>query len=310
MRTNEQREMVQVANAINPTTQQFSTPYLTTDEYRNAPTAIDIDNLVFNSSDPDVQNSELANVIARASSWIDTYCNQILGATQETETQRARISPDGTIKFHPRYNPVIALTDFWYGNPSNNLIQAQDCSVAWIENQQIIFPYVSQSSYFTSQGPLQFGFPTAAGTLVYLKYTYVNGYPNTLIATATALASSLTVTSGTGITAGDQLKIYDGMYSENVTVASTYVFGSTTVPLTSPLLYSHSAGVSISALPPAIKEAAILATTAMLKVRGDNSLTMAVGTLPSQATTPQVQASISDDMSMAMALLAPYRRIR
>jgi hypothetical protein len=302
--------MVQVANAINPTTQQFSTPYLTTDEYRNAPTSIDIDNLVFNSSDPDVQNSELANVIARASSWIDTYCNQILGATQETETQRARISPDGTIKFHPRYNPVIALTDFWYGNPSNNLIQAQDCSVAWIENQQIIFPYVSQSSYFTSQGPLQFGFPSSAGTLVYLKYTYVNGYPNTLIATATALASSLTVTSGTGITAGDQLKIYDGMYSENVTVASTYVFGSTTVPLTSPLLYSHSAGVSISALPPAIKEAAILATTAMLKVRGDNSLTMAVGTLPSQATTPQVQASISDDMSMAMALLAPYRRIR
>ena len=302
--------MVQVANAINPTTQQFSTPYLTTDEYRNAPTSIDIDNLVFNSSDPDDQNSELANVIARASSWIDTYCNQILGATQETETQRARISPDGTIKFHPRYNPVIALTDFWYGNPSNNLIQAQDCSVAWIENQQIIFPYVSQSSYFTSQGPLQFGFPSSAGTLVYLKYTYVNGYPNTLIATATALASSLTVTSGTGITAGDQLKIYDGMYSENVTVASTYVFGSTTVPLTSPLLYSHSAGVSISALPPAIKEAAILATTAMLKVRGDNSLTMAVGTLPSQATTPQVQASISDDMSMAMALLAPYRRIR
>lgn len=302
--------MVQVANAINPTTQQFSTPYLTTDEYRNAPTSIDIDNLVFNSSDPDVQNSELANVIARASSWIDTYCNQVLGATQETETQRARISPDGTIKFHPRYNPVIALTDFWYGNPSNNLIQAQDCSVAWIENQQIIFPYVSQSSYFTSQGPLQFGFPSSAGTLVYLKYTYVNGYPNTLIATATALALSLTVTSGTGITAGDQLKIYDGMYSENVTVASTYVFGSTTVPLTSPLLYSHSAGVSISALPPAIKEAAILATTAMLKVRGDNSLTMAVGTLPSQATTPQVQASISDDMSMAMALLAPYRRIR
>lgn len=302
--------MVQVANAINPTTQQFSTPYLTTTEYRNAPTAIDIDNLVFNSSDPDVQESELANVIARASSWIDTYCNQILGATTETETQRSRISPDGTIKFHPRYNPVIALTDFWYGNPSTNLIQAQDCSVAWLENQQIIFPYANLSTTFTSQGPIQFGFPSTSGQLVYLKYTYVNGYPNTLIATAVATQSTLTVTNATGITAGDQLKIYDGMYSENVTVGSTYTFGSTTVPLTSPLIYSHSAGVSISALPPAIKEAAILATTAMLKVRGDNSLTMAVGTLPSQATTPQVQASIADDMSMAMALLAPYRRIR
>jgi hypothetical protein len=82
--------MVQVANAINPTTQQFSIPYLTTQEYRNAPTAIDIDNLVFNSQDPEAQDNELANVIARASSWVDTYCNQILGATYETETQRSR----------------------------------------------------------------------------------------------------------------------------------------------------------------------------------------------------------------------------
>jgi hypothetical protein len=65
-----------VANAINPTTQQGSTSYLTNNEYRNAPTAIDIDNLVFNSTDPDVQESELANVISRASSWVDTYCNQ------------------------------------------------------------------------------------------------------------------------------------------------------------------------------------------------------------------------------------------
>lgn len=302
--------MVLVANAINPTTQQFSTPYLTTQEYRNAPTAIDIDNLVFNSSDPDVQDSELANVIARASSWIDTYCNQVLGATHETETQRSRIAPDGTIKFHPRYSPIIALTDFWYGNPSNNLIQASDCSIAWLENQEIIFPYASLSTTLTSQGPIQFGFPSTSGQVVYLKYTYVNGYANTLIATAVATQSTLTVTDGTGITAGSHLKIYDGMYSENVTVASNYVFGSTTVPLMAPLLYSHNTGISISALPPAIKEAAILVTTAMLKVRGDNSLTMAVGTLPSQSSVPQIQASIGDDMAMAQSLLGPYRRIR
>ena len=80
--------MVQVADAINPTTHGLTTPYLTLAEYKNAPTAIDIDNLVFNSSDPDVQDSELMNVIARASSWIDTYCNQVLGATEETEKDR------------------------------------------------------------------------------------------------------------------------------------------------------------------------------------------------------------------------------
>lgn len=302
--------MVQVADSINPATQQFSIPYLTTTEYRSAPTAIDIDNLVFNSSDPDVQNSELANVIARASSWIDTYCNQILGATLTTEQQRSRISPDGYIKWHPNFNPVIALTALSYGYPSTNLYQVTDVSSAWIENQQILFPYASMGSLFTNQGPLQFGFPSTQGQVVFLKYTYVNGYANTLIATATATQTTLTVTNGVGITAGDTLKIYDGMYSENVTVASSYVFGSTTVPLTSALLYSHSAGVSISALPPAIKEAAILATTAMLKVRGDSSMTMAIGTQPNYTSAPAVAQNIGNDMAMAMDLLKPYRRIR
>lgn len=302
--------MVQVASSINPATQQLSIPYLTTTEFRNAPTAIDIDNLVFNSSDPDVQDSELANVIARASSWIDTHCNQILGATSTTEQQRSRISPDGYIKWHPNYNPVIALTDLWYGYPSTNLYHVTDVSSAWIENQQILFPYASMGSLFTNQGPLQFGFPSSAGNPVFLKYTYVNGYANDLIVTATATQSTLTVKSGVGITAHDTLKIYDGMYSENVTVADNYVFGSTTIPLTTPLLYSHSAGISISALPPAIKEAAILVTTAMLKVRGDSSMTMSVGTLPSYNSTPDINANIGSDMGMAIDLLKPYRRIR
>lgn len=297
-----------MANAINPTTHGLSTPYLTNDEYTNAPTSIDIDNLVFNSSDPAIQASELTNVIARASSWIDTYCNQVLGATNETETQRARISSDGYIKFHPRYNPVIALTALSYGNPSTELTTVTDCSVAWIEDQQILFPYAYNSALYTSQGPLQLG-GGSPGSQVYLKYSYVNGFANTTIVTAVALATSLVTKSGLGITAGQQLKIYDGMYSENVTVDSTYTFGSTTIPLTSALVYDHAAGVSISALPPAIKEACILATTAMLKIRGDASMTMGIGTSPNTASSG-VNENIGNDMSMAMDLLKPYRRIR
>ena len=296
--------------AINPTTNQFSTPYLTLQEYKNAPTAIDIDNLVFNSSDPVAQDNELANVIARASSWVDTYCNQVLGATYETETQRSRISPDGYIKWHPRYSPVIALTALEYGNPSTNLYAVTDVSSAWIENSQILFPYAQMGSLFTSQGPLQFGTAYNSGIPVYLKYTYVNGFANDLIATATATQSTLTVVNGVGITAGLNLKIYDGINTENVTVASTYTFGSKTVPLVSPLIYSHTAGVSISALPPAIKEATILATTAMLKIRGDSSLTMSVGTLPNSGSTGNIEQNIGSDMAMAMDLLKPYRRIR
>lgn len=297
-----------MANAISPITYSFSTPYLTTDEYRNAPTAIDIDNLVFNSSDPDVQNSELANVIARASSWIDTYCNQILSSTVDTEQQRVRIRPDGTIRFHPDNYPVIALLSLAYGTDPNNLILAPDCSIAWIENQEIIFPYASSSVTYTSQGPLAFGFPSTPTAETFIRYTYINGYANTVIVTATAGQSSLIVENGAGFRAGSTYKIYDGLATENVTVASSYTFGSNTIPLNSPLLYSHAPGISISGLPPAVKEAAILVTTAMLKVRGDNSMIMNVTTQPSVAI-PGSQ-NIGEDMALAKELLATYRRIR
>ena len=104
------------------------------------------------------------------------------------------------------------------------------------------------------------------------------------------------------------MKIYDGYNSENVMVASTYTFGSTTVPLVNPLAYTHATGISISALPPAIKEAAILVTTAFLKVRGDSSMTMAIGTSAGPSTPGKDK--LSDEISLAKELLQPYRRIR
>jgi hypothetical protein len=297
-----------MANAYTGTTHLFSTPYLTLDEYKNAPTAIDFSNLVWNSQDPDTQDAELANVIARASSWIDTYCNQVLAATTEQEQQRTRISPDGTIRLHPRYSPIIALTSFQYGNPSTQLQTLPDCSYAWIEDAEIIVPYANLSLTYSSQGALQFGFPTSPRVETYTKYTYVAGYANTTIVTATAGQFSLTVKDGTGITAGLQLGIYDGFNSEFVTVASTYTFGSTTIPLVAPLGYDHAAGISISALPPAIKEAAILVTTAFLKVRGDNAMVMSISTNASASN--KAGENVSDEIRLAKDLLYPYRRIR
>jgi hypothetical protein len=296
-----------MSNAITGTTHQFSTPYLTLTEYKNAPTSIDVDNLVVGGNAA-AQDAELSNVIARASSWIDTYCNQILGATVEQEQQRVRMRGDGSIRIHPRYSPVIAVSALSYGLDPNALTVVPDCSVCWLEDQQIIFPYISLLAGQTSQGPLSYSFPANAGGEMFVRYSYVNGYANSLIATATAAATSLTVNTGTGIVAGQMLKIYDGANSENVTVASTYTFGSTTVPLTAALAYTHVTGVSISSLPPAIKEAAILATTAFLKVRGDNSMVMTVGSRPSNAVDGS--QNIGQDLAIAESLLKPYRRIR
>ena len=297
-----------MANAYTGTTHLFSTPYLTLDEYKNAPTAIDFSNLVWNSQDPDAQDAELSNVIARASSWIDTYCNQVLAATTEQEQQRTRISPDGTIRLHPRYSPIIALTAFQYGNPSTQMQTLPDCSYAWIEDAEIIIPYANLSLTYSSQGALQFGFPTSPRVETFVKYTYVAGYANTTIVSATAGQSTLTVKDGTGITPGLNLKIYDGFNSEFVTVDSSYTFGSTTIPLTAPLAYTHASGISISALPPAVKEAAILVTTAFLKVRGDNAMVMSVSSNPGQSV--KGAEKIGEDLYLAQQLLYPYRRIR
>jgi hypothetical protein len=297
-----------MANGYGNTTQLLTVPYLTLEEYKAAPTAIDLDNLVFDSQDPDVQDNELRNVIARASSWMDTYCNQVLGATIETEQQRSRYSTDGSIRFHPRFSPIVALTDFNYGYPTN-MASLGDCSIAWIEDQEIIIPN-AQLGTWTSQGPLSFGaFNGGPGNQLFLNYTYIAGYTNTTVAVATTIgATSLTVANGTGIIAGQMLTLYDGMNTELITVASTYTFGSTTVPVTRPLVNTHAIGSSLSALPPAIKQAAILVTTAMLKVRGDSSMTMMVTTQPTMATPGSDR--FSDEMKIAADILDTYRRVR
>lgn len=297
-----------MANAISPIIRQVSKPYLSLAEFKNAPTALDYGNLVVGGNQA-AQDAELSNAITRASSWIDQYCNQIISATVDVEQQRCRVKSDGTLRVHPKYFPVVALTDFNYGVNPNTLITAPDCSIAWLEEQEIIFPYSQLPTTMSSQGPLSFGFPGSAGTEMYVKYTYINGYANTNLAlSVSASATTITVSDGTGIVPGESLKIFDGASTENVTVASTYSFGSTTVPLVSGLLYAHNAAVTVSALPAAIKEACILVTSAYLKIRGDASLVMDVTTRPGQ----QIDGAqkVGSDIAHAQQLLMPFRRIR
>jgi hypothetical protein len=297
-----------MTNLYGNTTKLFSTPYITPAEYKAAPTAIDYDNLVADSTNAAVQDAELKNAIARGSSWMDTFCNQSLGANTVTEQQRSRLRPEGFIAIHPRYSPVVALTELYYGITPNDLVQYPDPSQGWIEDEQFIVPYTAANISYSSQGPLQFGMPAIPRAPIFCKYTYINGYASTtLSANASASATSITVANPVGITAGLLMTIYNGANTETITVDSTYTFGSTTIPLSAPLVYAQTSGVGVSALPPAVKEAAILATTAMIKVRGDYSLTMQVSNMAGQAT---VNADGTGDLNLAKELLMPYRRIR
>jgi hypothetical protein len=297
-----------MANAISPIKRQVSKPYLSLAEYKSAPTALDYGNLVQGGTQAQ-QDAELTNAITRASSYIDQFCNQIIGATVDVEQQRVRLRPSGELAIHPKYFPIVALTSLSVGYNPQSLVAVPDCSIAWLEEQQIIFPYANANLTWSSQGALGYGTGVGTRQTAYVQYGYVNGYANTLTAQNAAQgATSLTVVDGTGITPGESLKIFDGASTENIIVADNYTFGSTTVPLTAPLAYAHAAGVSVSALPAAVKEAAILVTSAYLKIRGDASLVLGVTNRPGEQT-PGSQL-VGSDIAHAQQLLQPFRRIR
>jgi len=296
-----------MATGITTQTPFFEQPYLTVAEFKNAPTSLDYNNLVVGGNQ-DAQDAELSRVILRASSFLDEYLNQNLNAQTRTETQRTRFQTNGFIALHPNNTPVLSLQTFSYGATPNQLVALSDCSVAWFEDQQIIIPISQVASNYSSQGPLGFGGAGTNAYQIYCQYQYTSGYVNNAIATATAGATSMTVSNAAGILAGGQYRIWDGAKSETITVNSTYTYGSTTVPLTSALAFTHTAGVTFGNLPQAIKQATILVTSAFIKVRGDRSMTMNITTAP-QTITEGAQR-YGSEIATALEMVSLYRRIR
>lgn len=285
----------------------FSTPYITVDEYRQAPTGINVDQLV--PRDPAASRAELANVIARASSLADGYCGQILAATVDTDVARIRVDRDGAVHVHPRQTPIIQVNAFAFGTAPNTLTQVTDLSGVWIEAAEFHVPLTSGSVSW--QGALQFS-AAQSGGWAYCRWTTVSGWPNTtLAATAAAASTSLKVGDATGIVAGiTQLAVYDGAQAENVQVAASWT-GGTTLPLTAPLLYTHDqTGVAVSALPPDVRQAAILLTTAMIKTRGAAAVVAQSVSQLKAHVAKSGDKSAMDDLELAFLLLAPYRRVR
>ena len=281
-------------------------PYLTTAEYKAAPTAQQVSNLVVGGNEA-AQDAELAMVIERASGFIDEYLDQNIVATERVETQRVRMTPQGFISLHPNSTPLIALVDFNYGSDPNNLISLTDPSTAYFENAQVIIPLSTIFTNYSSVGPLGFG-GASPNSQIFTKYTYVAGYANTVMAQASAAATSITVTDGAGFVAGQRYQIIDGAKTETVTIASSYTFGSTTLPLTAGLTYAHLAGATVTNLPMGVKQACILLTSAFIRTRGDSSLSMSVTQRPiSQTQGTEIYGST---IKMALSLIESYKRVR
>ena len=295
-----------MANAVTTISPLFSTPYLTIAEFKQAPTAIDVDDLVGGGTSA-INDQELTNVIGRASSWIDAHCGQVLASTTDTETMRGRMDRQGFLKIHPRFSPITEVVSLSYG-PLPSLLASVDVSTLWLEPESVIFPVQGFSAAFS--GPIQFSGNYSATQEQFVSITYVNGYANTILsASVSASVTSIPVADLAGFTPGHQFQIYDGSSTELLTVASSFVAtsGAGNLPVSSAVRYAHASGISVSALPPAVKQAAIYVTSAILKARGNASLVMQTLT---PATIQSANPSAAGDLMSAWDILKPYRRIR
>lgn len=283
-----------------------SVPYITVAEFMAAPTGCDTSALVPGGSEKQNQ-STLQTLIASASGYADSLCYQVLAATTDVAVGEYRIFRDGTIRVPVQYTPLIEVTNVALGWRAGALQALTDLSGLWISRKTVRIPVAGLA--YTQIGA---GSPAAcaAGGSLFAQVTYVNGYANTTLAVdAAAGASSVTVQSPLGIFAGMPLTIYDDANSttELVTVAPTYVSGSTSVPLVSPLTGAHAAGTAVSAMPRAIKQAVIALTAHLIKTRGAESLSLSS---PSGGPSgiDKTEPGESEEYELAVDLLHPYKR--
>lgn len=285
------------------TTQTRHVPYITTQQYKLAPTPIPWDTLTPGGTLAQSED-QLAQLIERASNWVDSICMQVLAATTDTEQQVVYPNRRGQIIVRPRYQPVIEVTDFWCGTSVATLTELASLEGCWVEPKRIV---VTQPGLpvFSSAGPIQFGAgPGPIGVPAFVRYSYVNGFPVTTLAVdAAANAQQITVKDPTGVLAGfTPLTIRDAS-SEPIGV--TAVNGNV-LSLSAPLASAHSAGAAVSGLPADVEEAVILATTAFAKMRGNMAI-VAQSTAGKQVNDPLGAGS---DLMVAEQILARGDYIR
>lgn len=307
------------------------TPYVTPELLINAPTGISWSTIPPGRDvTPAQHTAEQLNICMRSTAWADSYCNQVLRATIDTEQvfgpdirttienstgmgriilqrwpvlqiQAVQISPAGA--FPRQFTKLPA--GFWdIDRPVVGLFGTNIASAAGEGGQAIVI----------APGYLNW----ALGRKGYvIQTTYVNGWPHTSLTAAVAIgASTLPVDDCTGWapftagTSGATGVIYDSGSQEVLQcTASSATSGAGTITLQSPVQFAHAAGTMVSALPASIIQACILFSASQALTRGATSTT--VHSIPGQGATSGT-AGVSGPSSLAKQaelLLDPFRRV-
>ena len=285
-------------------------PYITSNEYNAAPNGMDTSNLVAGGAA--ANTTALTETIARASSWVDQYVMGAWGtlaATVEVENARVWGSYRNTLIIKPKYWPLLEVSAFSYSALAGGLASSNAASITPAGNITV-YP---QQFEVAPAGVVGLGLNAPGGIRRGYEYDcqwqYTNGYPvSTLAASVAAGATSFVPVSAMGMYPGTVLSIYDEPYNEQVQVSSTDTSDVAPVLITSGFQYAHASGVMVTNLPPAIKQAAILLTTALIKQRGSGALQVAdMGAITHESTGfPQNEG---EDVGLVMELLHPFKQM-
>lgn len=272
--------------------------YLSAGEYEASGTGVDVSQLIPGGTD--TENLNALNVaLLRASSWVDVFCRQVLGATVDLQTGTYRVDGNGLIVVSMANTPIVQVNSISYGPTPGNLATLTNSANVWIGEKTVSFPFAGYTGQIT---------PTAfyrADGKQYVQIEYVNGWMNSLTTVdSSAGDSTLTLRNTLAALPGLPVTIYDPGNTETAIILST---DGNVVTFTQPLLFDHPSGVSVSAMPPAVKEAVVQFTSTIIKLRGTGAYVMpSYGHQPSKQEL--IQAGGLLDYQAGQELLLPFRR--
>lgn len=281
----------------------LGTPYITPSMLVNAPTGASWEIIPEPGADSLSQLAELTNVCWRATSIVDTYCQQVLRATVDNEQLTGPGAP--RVGHQPgTFNGLLVMRRW----PVTQVLAIQTSSNrsfprAWTTvppgqyevEHPLINLYTDAASATGPDGGASIvvapGYipPLSCGrNSTRLLVSYTNGWPHTSLTTAASRGSTvLHVDDVTGFT-GASAFAYDGAQTESVSVLSvaaatpltlpngvgTAQTGPGTITLASPLANPHAVGVVISSLPANVIWASALASASQALEAGFTSISV------------------------------------
>lgn len=282
--------------------------YVTPQEFKTAPTSIDLSQLDATSiGNQAAQDASLTNILKTATAWVNRITNVItFEASTFTEAQELHAAKDGRVTVHPRNFPIISVQSVQYKIfPSDpftsvdmtNVIPYERWFTIYNLNTYFYGSFTNWPIYYT---PYQL--QKIADYPMQINYTYTAGYMNTQLSVATtAGATTITVKDATGAVTGTKFTIYDGANTEDCIVQSV---NGNVITLSSPLLNNHAVNTVVSAIPSAVKQATILIASYLIKERGSLSIMMNETVAPGTSMGYNKSSLLED----AKQLLVPFRR--